>query len=142
MPPDVSATTDGLSAPARWLLLAVAGLCLLLGIVGIFLPVMPTVPFLIVAAWAASRSSPRLHRWLMTHPHFGRQLRDWYEHGVVPRRAKWITGVMMGCSSISMLFLAPERWMPMVLGLIALMAMVLAWLWRRPEQRPAELEAE
>lgn len=139
---DASATTDGLSAPARWLLMGLAGLCVVLGIIGIFLPVMPTVPFLVVAAWAASRSSPRLHRWLMTHPRFGRQLRDWYEHGVVPRRAKWITGVMMGCSSVSMLFFAPARWMPMVLGLIAVMAVVLAWLWRRPEQRPAEIRAE
>jgi uncharacterized membrane protein YbaN (DUF454 family) len=139
---DASAPSVGLSAPARWLLMGLAGLCLLLGIVGIFLPVMPTVPFLIVAAWAASRSSPRLHRWLMTHPRFGRQLRDWYEHGVVPRRAKWITSVMMAGSSISMLVIAPEHWIPAVLCLIAVMALVLAWLWRRPEHRPPEIAAE
>jgi uncharacterized membrane protein YbaN (DUF454 family) len=139
---DASAPSVGLSAPARWLLMGLAGLCLLLGIVGIFLPVMPTVPFLIVAAWAASRSSPRLHRWLMTHPRFGRQLRDWYEHGVVPRRAKWITSVMMAGSSISMLVIAPELWTPAVLCLIAVMALVLAWLWRRPEHRPPEIAAE
>jgi uncharacterized membrane protein YbaN (DUF454 family) len=139
---DASAPRVGLSTAARWLLLGLAGLCLLLGIVGIFLPVMPTVPFLIVAAWAASRSSPRLHRWLMTHPRFGRQLRDWYEHGVVPRRAKWITSVMMAGSSISMLVIAPGHWMPAVLCLIAVMAIVLAWLWRRPERRPADTGTE
>lgn len=138
MLPDASAPSHGLSGPARWLLLALAGLCLLLGIIGLFLPVMPTVPFLVVAAWAASRSSPRLHHWLMTHPRFGRQLRDWYEWGVVPRRAKWITSVMMGGSAISMLVIAPERWIPAALVLISLMAIVLAWLWRRPEHRPAE----
>lgn len=137
-PPDATAPSTGLSAPARWALQALAAVCVLLGVVGLFLPVMPTVPFLIVAAWAASRSSPRLHRWLMTHPRFGRQLNDWYDHGVVPRRAKWITSVMMAGSSISMLVIAPGRWIPAVLGLIAAMAAVLFWLWRRPEHRPPE----
>ena len=88
-----------LSAPARWLLQALAGVCVLLGIIGIFVPVMPTVPFLIVAGWAASRSSPRLHRWLLEHPRFGHILRDWYEAGVVPRRAKWITTLMVSGSA-------------------------------------------
>lgn len=137
MPSDASAPSDDLSAPARWLLLTLAGLCVLLGLVGLFLPVMPTVPFLIVAAWAASRSSPRLHRWLMNHPHFGRQLREWNEHGIVPRKAKWITSVMMACSAVSMLVIAPSQWIPVVGGLIAGMAIVLAWLWRRPERCPA-----
>jgi uncharacterized membrane protein YbaN (DUF454 family) len=129
------ANAPALSAPARWLLLALAALMVLLGIIGLFLPVMPTVPFLIVAAWAASRSSPRLHRWLYSHPHFGKQLRDWNEAGVVPRRAKWITTVMMAGSSVSMLVVAPQRWQWAVFVIIACMVAVLAWLWRRPEQR-------
>jgi uncharacterized membrane protein YbaN (DUF454 family) len=119
----------------RWLLQGLAGLSLVLAVIGILLPVMPTVPFLVVAAWAAARSSPRLHGWLLTHPRFGHLLRDWYEAGVVPRRAKWITGLMMTGSSVSMLYIAPRHWLPAVLGLIACMALVLAWLWRRPEQR-------
>jgi uncharacterized membrane protein YbaN (DUF454 family) len=127
-----------LSTPARWLLQAVAGLCVLLGVIGLLVPVMPTVPFLIVAAWAASRSSPRLHRWLVTHPQFGGPLRDWNEHGIVPRRAKWFTGAMMAMSSVSMLVVAPAAWVPAVLVGIAGMAAVLAWLWRRPERRPDE----
>ena len=141
MTSDASAPYHGLSGPARWLLLGLAGLCVLLGVVGLFLPVMPTVPFLIVAAWCASRSSPRLHRWLMNHPRFGRQLRDWNEHGVVPRKAKWITSVAMAGSSISMLVVAPGHWLPAVGGIIAGMAIVLVWLWRRPEHRPEGAEA-
>jgi len=138
MQSEASTAPPGLSGPARWLLLTLAGICLMLGIVGLLVPVMPTVPFLIVSAWAASRSSPRLHRWLMNHPRFGRQLRDWNEHGIVPRRAKWITAVMMSGSAISMLVIAPGRLIPWALALIACMALVLAWLWKRPEQRPAE----
>lgn len=141
MQPDASAT-QGHSGPARWLLLTLAGVCLVLGIIGLLLPVMPTVPFLIVAAWAASRSSPRLHRWLITHPRFGTQLRDWNDHGVVPRRAKWITAVMMACSSVSMLVVAPDHWIPAVLALIACMVAVLAWLWKRPEHRPPDGAAD
>lgn len=132
-----TASPPGLSGPARWCLLALAGFCVILGVIGLFLPVMPTVPFLVVAAWAASRSSPRLHNWLLTHPRFGHLLVDWYEAGIVPRRAKWITTVMMAGSSVSMLVLtAPGPYLPAVLALITCMAAVLWWLWRRPEHRP------
>ena len=127
-----------LSAPARWFLLTVAGVFVILGVIGLFLPVMPTVPFLVVAAWCASRSSPRLHNWLLTHPRFGHLLTDWYEAGIVPRRAKWITTVMMAGSSVSMLVVGPQRSLPVVLGIIAVMAIVLIWLWRRPEHRPGD----
>ena len=134
----MTANPRSLTAPARWLLQALAGLCLLLGLVGVFVPVMPTVPFLIVAAWAASRSSPRLHQWLMEHPRFGRQLREWNEHGIVPRRAKWFTTAMMAISAVSMLVVAPRAWVPFVLTGVAVMALVLWWLWRRPEREPPE----
>ena len=124
------------SGPARWLLQALAGLSLALAVVGLVLPVMPTVPFLVVAAWAAARSSPRLHRWLLTHPRFGPYLRDWYEAGVVPRRAKWFTTAMMSGSAGFMPVVVPSEWMPLVGGVVLCMAAVLVWLWLRPERRP------
>ena len=125
-----------LSPIARWLLLGLAWVCILLGIVGIVLPVMPTVPFLLVAAWAASRSSPRLHQWLHTHPRFGHLLLDWEEHGVVPRSGKWIATVMMSASAASLLMVAPQKWMLAAIALVAAMAALLYWLWRRPEHNP------
>jgi hypothetical protein len=127
-----------LSAPARWALQALAGVCLLLGLVGVFLPVMPTVPFLLVAAWAASRSSPRLHRWLLSHPRFGRPLRDWNEAGVVSRPAKWFATAMMGLSGGAMAVVTPARWLALVALAFAGMAAVLVWLWRRPERRQVD----
>lgn len=132
-------TARTLSAPARWLLLALAGVCIVLGVVGIILPVMPTVPFLLVAAWAASRSSPKLHDWLHNHPRFGVLLRNWEEAHVVPRSAKWLATVMMSGSAIMMLVVTPQRWMLAVMAVVAVMAAVLYWLWRRPEQRPPSL---
>jgi uncharacterized membrane protein YbaN (DUF454 family) len=133
----VPPTVRVLSGPARWLLQALAGFCLLLAVIGLILPVMPTVPFLVVAAWAAARSSPRLHHWLLQHPRFGPYLRDWTEAGVVPRRAKWFSTVMMGGSAVSMPVFIPVAWWPLVIGAIAVMAAILVWLWRRPEQRSA-----
>ncbi|HET8748336.1 MAG TPA: YbaN family protein [Ramlibacter sp.] len=126
----------GLTAPARWALQALAAVCVVLGVIGIIVPVLPTVPFLLVAAWAASRSSPRLHRWLLTHPRFGRPLRDWEEAKVVPRPAKWLATTMIAVSGPVMVYVAPAAWRPLAfVGLAAIVA-VLVWLWRRPEHRP------
>jgi uncharacterized membrane protein YbaN (DUF454 family) len=140
MAPEPSADTRTLSAPARWLLLALAWVCILLGIVGIVLPVMPTVPFLLVAAWAASRSSPRLHRWLHTHPRFGHLLLDWEAYRAVPRSGKWIATVMMAASAATMLMVVPQKWMLVALGVVGAMAALLYWLWRRPEHRPPTVD--
>ena len=126
----------GLGAPARWLLLALAAVCVVLAVIGIFVPVLPTVPFLLLAAWAASRSSPRLHRWLMNHRHFGRPLRDWEAHGVVPRRGKWAATVMMSFSSVVLALIAPAHWLPAVAVGALCMAALLWWLWKRPERPP------
>lgn len=61
---------------------------LALGVAGIVLPLLPTTPFVLLAAWCFARSSPRLHDWLVTHPRFGPLIRDWNEHGAIPPRAK------------------------------------------------------
>ena len=116
---------------ARWLLIAFALLSLALGIVGIFVPGLPTTVFILMAGWAAARSSPRLHAWLWKHPLFGPMLRNWAQGGCVSRRAKWSATVLMAlCTAILLLAPAPT-WVRAVA--ITCMAGVLAWLWRRPE---------
>lgn len=93
----------------RFLYLALAYLCLGLGFIGIFVPGLPTTPFVLVAAWAAARGSARLHRWLHDHHLFGPMVRDWQAHGAVSRRAKWVsTLTMLACSAI--FFLTSPRW--------------------------------
>lgn len=114
---------------------ALALLSLALGIAGLFLPVLPTVPFVLLAAWAAARSSPRLNAWLEEHPHMGPHILRWRQGGVVPRRAKWTATVMMAVSATGMLAFLHRHWAPYVA--IACMAAVLVWLWRRPEQARA-----
>ncbi|HLM46070.1 MAG TPA: YbaN family protein, partial [Myxococcaceae bacterium] len=72
----------------RFVFLAIGFLCVGLGVLGAFLPLLPTTPFLLIALWAFSRSSRRFHHWLYTHPRFGPRLQAWQQHGIVPVRVK------------------------------------------------------
>ena len=78
------------SITMRWLFLTLGALCTGLGVVGVFVPVLPTTPFLLVAVWAFGKSSPRLQRWLLGHPRFGPALHAFIEHRVIPLKVKWI----------------------------------------------------
>lgn len=126
-------TRPGL-ARALWWLLAYASLGV--GIVGIFVPGLPTTVFVLISAYAAARGSERLHRWLLAHPRFGPAIVDWQAHGAVSRRAKWMaTLTMLACAAVLLLVMArfpAHRWWMTALP-IACMAIVAAWLWRRPE---------
>lgn len=115
----------------RWALRALAGLSLLMGVIGVFVPGLPTTVFILIAGWAAMRSSPRLHAWLWQHHLFGPMLQNWENGGYVSRRAKKSAAVMMAlCAAI--LWIAPT---PLWVRLVACscMACVLCWLWMRPE---------
>ena len=118
----------------RWLLLlcAVASLCL--GVVGIFVPGLPTTVFVLIAGACAARSSPKLHAWLWQHRLFGSMLRNWAAGGFVSRRAKWSASATMAvCAAVMALVPAPVWAKVLAMGC---MAGVLAWLWCRPEPPP------
>lgn len=88
-----------LKTQIRLIYLSVGWVCTALGIIGAFLPVMPTTPFLLVAVWAFSRSSPRLKKWLYHHPRYGETIRDWFEHGAIDNRIKIFAIVTMSLSA-------------------------------------------
>lgn len=112
-----------------WWLLAYTSL--LLGVIGIVVPGLPTTVFILLAAWAATRGSPRLRAWLESHPRFGPPIRDWREHGAVPRPAKRLAILMMALSWA--LTTATTRDWRIALGLLVLLLGVGIWLWHRPE---------
>ena len=117
-----------------WLLLAYASLGT--GIVGIFVPGLPTTVFILLAAYAASRGSTRLHQRLLQDPQFGPMIRDWQTHRAVSRKAKWAATVtMLFCAGILLLLMfstgSHRAWM--VALPITCMAVVGTWLWLRPE---------
>ncbi|MEH6420661.1 YbaN family protein [Pseudomonas sp. CGJS7] len=112
-----------------WWLLAYASLGL--GIIGIVVPGLPTVPFVLLSAFAAARGSQRLHARLLAHRQFGPMIRDWQAHGAVSRRAKRLAVSMMALCAVIMILTSPKWWM-WATG-IAIMTTVAIWLWRRPE---------
>lgn len=142
-PPDAAAVPldkrDGMAVPCapvvggvqRVLLAALAVLFLALAVVGAILPGMPSTVFVLAAAWAAARSSPRLHAWLYRSALFGPGLRNWRDGRKVSRRAKHAAGLSMAVCAAIMLWTVPQSWL--VWPAIGCMAAVLAWLWRRPE---------
>lgn len=117
------------SQRALWL---VAGwLALLLGIIGIFLPLLPTTPFVLLAAFCFSRGSERWEHWLLHHPRYGPMVRNWREHRAVPLRAKQFATVMMVLSAAWSWWIvsAPFQWVP-----AAFCAVVAVWLWSLPNR--------
>lgn len=112
-----------------WRTLALVAL--VLGLLGIVVPGLPTVPFLLVAAWAGGRGWPQLERWLLEHPRHGPAIRRWRERRAVPRRAKWMATAMMVLSTVLIALSAAP--LAAKVGVPALMATVAVWLWQRPE---------
>lgn len=95
---------------ARYALLAVGWLSVALGVIGIFLPVLPTTPFLLLAAACFVRSSRRFYNWLVTHPRLGPWFRDYLEGNGVPLKGKIYAIVTMWLSISVSCWLVPLPW--------------------------------
>lgn len=91
-----------------------------LGIVGAFLPLLPTTPFLLLAAWAATRGSPELHKWLYEHERFGPPLIAWEEKRAVSRESKLVACALILVSWIVMLLMTEGWQVPAITGVLFL----------------------
>jgi uncharacterized membrane protein YbaN (DUF454 family) len=117
----------------RWTSLILAYFFLLLAVIGVFLPVLPTVPFLLLSAWFSARGSERLHGWLYAHPQFGKLLIDWEQHGAVSRSSKVVAVLLLMVSWVLMCLRIDNLWL--MAGLAVLFMSIIVFLLTRPEPR-------
>ena len=121
------------SATVRWLLVAVGVVATLLGIVGAFVPVLPTTPFLLVAAACFARASPKLDRMLTGSATFGPTILEWRRHRSIPWRTKLVAiGLMSAMIAVSAVVFVPTWWGKALLAAIGVSTGV--WLWRIPSR--------
>lgn len=116
-----------------------------LGAIGIVVPLLPTVPFIILAAFCFARSSPKLEARLLEHPVFGNHIRNWRERRAITKRGKYAALTAFVVSAVIALIFAPMPW-----KLIPLSAALIGgtWIWTRaepeakrfPDQGPPEAE--
>lgn len=107
----------------------VAGVvALLLGILGIFLPLLPTTPFLLLASWCFARGSSRLHGWLLSHRVFGEYLRNFEAGRGIPLKAKIVATIMLWSSLLLGMGRFEGLLVPALLGLLG--ACVSFYMWR------------
>lgn len=133
MTPDAEPPRTLPPARVRWTWLIAGWAALALGTVGIFLPLIPTTPFILVAAWCFSKGSKRMHRWLLEHRRFGPIVRDWERYGVIRLRAKLLaTAVIVPLVGYMAIFTDAPTWTVVVTILLALSG--LGFVWSRPSR--------
>lgn len=118
----------------KQLYFAAGCLAFALGFIGIFLPLLPTTPFMILAAGCFAKSSPRFHRALLNNRFIGKDLQRWEKERTMQRitkiRATWVILVMF---SISIAVLYQKPWLQIML--VGIAAILLFFMWRVPEER-------
>ncbi len=110
------------------LYVSVGAISVVLGVLGIFLPLLPTTPFLLLASACFMRGSPRLNRWLHQHPTFGPILNNWHQHRAVSSTVKRRGNIMIVCSFLFSIVIVPLWWHK---AMLLVMAAVLLFFFNR-----------
>ena len=125
---------DRASLPCGWMRTGLLGLGMVstgLGIAGIFLPVMPSTVFFLIALWAFSKSSIRLHNWLFHHPRYGRTVRAWHRDKSIPVSAKWAAVSMMSLSVAIVAVFVSTSWV-LPVSIAAILTPIAVYIVTRP----------
>jgi len=118
-------------SPFKRLLLLVTGwVSLILGIIGVILPLLPTTPFILLSAWCFSQSSKRFHDWLKQHKYFGPMIEDWQSDKGIPKKSRNRAIIFMWCVMVLSIFLVSKFWATLMLVCIG--ACVSIYLFRLP----------
>lgn len=105
------------------------------GVVGAFLPILPTTIFMILALWCFSKSSEKFHQWLYTHKTFGPPLQQWQQHKIIPAKAKLLAVVMIGFS-MSYLYFYPVVRLELTAIIELIMLIVIIYILSKPSCAP------
>jgi len=114
----------------RILLIMVGWLCVVLATLGVVLPLLPTTPFLLLAAWCFARSSPRFHHWLLHRSWFGSYLRHWQAYRALPKGAKPKAVALIVTTFAISIYFVPLLWVRILL--VCMMFALLIMMWRLP----------
>ncbi|MBK9447701.1 MAG: YbaN family protein [Betaproteobacteria bacterium] len=129
------------SKTVRWLLWTAGTISLVLGIIGVFLPVLPTTPFILLAAACYARASEKFHQHLLAHKTFGPTIRDWEEYRSLSLKTKKVAITMMTLSiAVSIWVVREHLWLQLILACIAVS--VGTWMWRLPSRDQNETNSE
>ncbi len=124
---------DTLDRTKKLLLITTGTICVGLGIIGLVLPVVPTSPFLLLAAACYARSSKRFYNRLLANPIFGPPIRQWREDRSIPLRAKWLAIAMILVTfSVTVIFILEDTPARLIMSLIGLL--VIVFLYRIPSR--------
>jgi len=119
------------SGTARLILILLGTLFVVTGVIGIFLPVLPTTPFMLLAAWCYAKSSVRFYNWLMNNRVFGPIIREWRQYRAIPKRAKfWAIFLLLSTFSTSIIFFVPYFYLQLALAVFC--AVMVMFMWRIP----------
>jgi len=118
-------------------LIAAGSTCVGLAVIGIVLPLLPTTPFLLLAAACYAHSSERFYVWLLTNRFFGQYIRDWRENkGITLATKIWVIAIMLATMAATALFFVPL--MPVRVLLLAIGVCVSIYIWRQPTKSMTE----
>lgn len=115
---------------SRWLLIALGWLAVVLATLGVVLPLLPTTPFLLLAAWCFARSSPRFHHWLLHRSWFGGYIRTWQQHRALPPGVKWKAILVTILTFAVSLWLVKIWWVRNLL--LVILTLLLIFMLRMP----------
>ncbi|HGJ5898373.1 DUF454 family protein [Arsenophonus apicola] len=114
----------------RVLLIIMGWISIVLATFGLLLPLLPTTPFLLLAAWCFSRSSPRFHHWLLYNSWFGKYIRHWQQHSALPKGVKIKLIIIILFTFVFSLWLVTSWWIRG--GLLIILALLLGYISRLP----------
>lgn len=121
---------------ARTVLIGLGGLTFAIGVIALFIPLIPTTPFLLISSYCFSKGSRRLHYWMTRHPQIGPPIVEWETHGVVRKKAKIFASILIVSSLSFPVVLLQGIPIYARLSAAAIGLGVIAFLWTRPSEPP------